>query len=539
MSWFNQQIAKIFPTYALKREIALRRLRMLEKFKSEKRTFEAVAKGRGRYDLLSTARSPDAAIKGDIAALREHVRQSEYNEGFVRGPIRRIVRESVGRGIRYQARLRADNNGYNFPKFTQEYATEWNYQAEKGFKTWNKQADKRLISTFYELQALADASLIRDGEVIAVGRISTKRSRLIPYCIELMEADRLATPVEEITNPQIRNGIRYDEEGSPSAYFIYKHHPGEGYMVGMRGQDFEEIPAYFPNGLKKVMHIFSPMRPEQSRGFSEFGPGLKDLQDLERYMEAEKMAALEAACLTGIVTTENPKGFQQAFTESSGSPDYERINEFGPGLWHYMRNGEKVDIFNPSRPNESFGAFVDQLIRGPANALDVPPEVFSQNWKDFNYSNARTVLLQFYSSMIMRQFHLVNHLCQPILENVISWLVTKGLVNSDGFDRRRDDYFESAWIPSVYRKWVDPTKEASGKQIGLETLVESLTEIVAEQGKDFEEHIEQIAREKQKILEMEKQYGVTLTQPKKPASIVPKDEEEEQEAVKNLKIVKG
>jgi len=44
------------------------------------------------------------------------------------------------------------------------------------------------------------------------------------------------------------------------------------------------------------MHLFNPVRPEQSQGYSAFGAGLKDYQGLDRYREAEIYARLEDAC---------------------------------------------------------------------------------------------------------------------------------------------------------------------------------------------------------------------------------------------------
>jgi len=510
MGRLNNLIAKIAPEYAMKREIAQQRLKRLQTAYKNERSFDAVAGGRLRYNFLTDSRSPDSSIANDIKSLRNHVRQMEYNSGFVSGPIQRIVKNVVGQGIRYQGRVMADDNDFEFPRITQAEADAFNYSAEKHFKQWAKRADKRLMVSFWEIQSLAEAALIRDGECLVIGRTSGRRDRLIPYCLEVLEADRLQTPPEEIQNPRIRNGIRFDDEGAPVSYFLLKAHPGESLSILHNASDFEEVPAFNANGTRKVMHLFNPLRPEQTRGFSQYAAGLKDLQDLERYMEAEKIKTLEAACITGMVTTENPVGYVGNYTQDSGSDDYERIHEFAPGKWHYFKPGEKAEIFNPNKPNEAFGDYIDQLVRGPANALDIPPEVFSQNWRGMNYSNARTVLLQFYAACAERQFFLINHLCTPVWENVARWLIVKGKVPATGFDRRPEDYLRSAWIPSVYRKWVDPLKEAKGKETNVNNHFETLSDIHAEQGKDFDEVMETRARELRKIKELEEKYDISL-----------------------------
>ena len=69
-----------------------------------------------------------------------------------------------------------------------------NRAAEAEFKKWNKQADKRLTLSFYEIQRLACGALERDGECLIVLRTSNRRDRRVPLCLEGLESDRLATP---------------------------------------------------------------------------------------------------------------------------------------------------------------------------------------------------------------------------------------------------------------------------------------------------------------------------------------------------------
>uniref|UniRef100_A0A6H1ZM60 Putative portal protein n=1 Tax=viral metagenome TaxID=1070528 RepID=A0A6H1ZM60_9ZZZZ len=544
MSWFYKQYAKFFPERALKSFIASRRIARLTELQEKRdnfidgfRSFESVAKGRGRFDLTSDSRNMDASIADSGESLRNHVRQLEQNNGHVSGPIRRIVNNYIGQGIRFQSAVMADASGKKagFPKINESMADLAVYFFEKHFAAWNKQADVRLLQSFYEQQKTIGGALERDGESLVIGRISNRRGRIIPYCLEVLEIDRLQTPPGEITNPKIRRGIEYDDEGVPKTYFILKAHPGERITFAVDNWEFDAVPAYFDTPgegkLQKVFHLFNPFRrPEQTRGFSEFAPGLKDLHDLDRYMEAEKLAALEDACMTGIVKTTDPTGFANNYTDASGGEGYERIHEFAPNKVHYLRANEEFDIHGPTRPNTAFAEVINQWLRGPANALDIPPEVFTQNWQGLNYSNARTILLNFYMALNARTAYLRDHLCIPVWENVGTWLVIKGLVPALGFDRRRDDYLSSTWIPAVYRKWVDPTKEAQGKQIDMENLIENLGDVLAERGIDFDTHIEKRAREVKKIQEVEKKHGVKLTKTvEKPAEVTPNKDEIEVE----------
>ena len=510
MSRFNQLLAHIAPGFALKREVALRRLRRLENFKPQKRTFEAIEGGRMRYDILSTTKSPNTALLNS-EGLRYHIRQLEYNSGYMAGPIARLVNHVVGQGIRFQARVPSDDDKTArwspFPKITEEMAEEFNFRAESGFKAWSRKADMRLIQPFFEIQRTVQGALERDGEVLAVGRQSVRRDRSIPYCIELFEIDRLQTPMSESTNPDISNGIRYDGEGVPETYYILNRHPGDTHVMGMKDADFDEVPAFNKNGTNKVLHLFNVIRPEQSRGYSRLAAGLKAYQDLDRYREAEIYAALEDACLTGFIKSSQPDDLFMGGTKpGTGEDTTQRNHEFAPGKFNYLGLNEDIEIHAPKRPNEHMEAFTNYLLRDPANAMDIPLEILAQDWKGMNYSNARTVLVMFFISMRVRQRYLIDHFCIPVYENVIRDLVLRGLVPSQGFDRR-PEFLKHAWIPPGWQ-WVDPVKEAQGKKIELDNTFDTLTDILASTGKDIDETLETRARELKKIKELEEKYDV-------------------------------
>ena len=551
MSWINRQIAKIAPGYALKREVALRRLERLESLgnmKSNRRTFDAISKSRMRYDFLTTDASADRALQ-NTENLRYHVRRLEYNNGFIAGPIRRIVSNVVGQGFTLNAMVTEDEyaDWEPFPRINAAIAARFNYQLEKNWKIWVKQADKRLILGYWELVAIAEGALLRDGEVLVIGRESARRDRMIPYCIEVLEIDRLQSPMSEVGNPRIRNGIRFDEEGAPISYFVRKEHPGETYVMGLKADDFDEIPAFNPDGTRKVHHLFNPVRPEQTRGFSQFAAGLKNMQDLERYEEAEIYARLEDACLTGIVKTTAPEQFQGGMTvgtvnDEDGEGSSQQLHEFAPGKWNYLAPGEDITIHNPQRSNQNMDVFTNHLLRGPANALDIPPEVLSQNWQGMNYSNARTVLLQFYKACRERQAYLVNHLCIPNLENVTRSLVARGKVQAPGFDRRPDAFLRHGWTLPGWQ-WVDPLKESSGKEKDVANNFDTITGVCAAQGKDIDEVLEVRAKELQRIQKLEAKYGVKFPTPKgtdsQPAQDQSGDEEDgDQPARSDIRRVK-
>ncbi len=545
MRWLNKILANIAPEHALKAEIARLRIDRLrgqndnyiDRFlegRTNRATFGAIDGGRLRKDFLTSRLSPDSAAMDGAEALRNQVRSLEYNNGRVAGPIRRITENVIGQGITFQANVVADDNDFQFPRITEPDAKEFNFTVEKAWAEWVRISDSELNHNFYEQQALVESALDRDGELLAVFRNSGRRSRKvfgrqIPLCIELLEIDRLQTPIELSGDDKIRNGVRYDDEGVKKSFFVLKLHPGDAYPYGEKMahslptlDNMEEIEAFDKDGTPKVSHLYYATRPEQTRGYSQLAPGLKDLQDLDRYMEAEKLAALEDACMTGIVTTSRPSTFAQNYTEPSGSSEYNQINEFAPGKWHYLRPGEEAKINSPTRPNSAFDSYTKELLSGPANGLNIPPEVANQDWQGMNYSNARTVLLQFYLAARVRQRYIINHFCYWSYIKLLRVLISKGVVKAPGYDRRKSDYEAHYWVPPGW-EWVDPKKEAEGKSIELNMATDTLTNIAAGKGRDIDTIIDTRGRELQKIQKAEEKYNL------KPGSILNSMQEPEAE----------
>lgn len=506
---------RIFPTWALNREITLHKLERVRTADISRRNFEAVAGGRIQSGFISMSLDANSVNANDSEKLRNQVRSLEINDGNISGSISRISRNVIGSGIKFQSAVQADDKSKAppFPTINQSMADRWNYAADREFRAWSKVADKRLICSFAEIQDLCVQAMLRDGEVLVVMRDSNNKMRRVPLCLEVLEIDRLVTPAGLVSDKQVRNGIRYDAEGVPVTYYVLRRHPGDTitYLDGS-SLDYEEIPAFAPNGTRKVLHLFRPIRPEQSRGFSEFASALSHIQNLHKYQEAEIVAAREAACLTGIVTTPSPADYVNSMTSSATVSDGSayREREFSPGQWHVMAPGETVQIFNPTRPTEQYGVFTKEILRSVANAVDIPVETLTQDWAGMNYSNARTVLLQAQDMFREFQGYMIEHLCAPIWESLAHQLVFSGRLQAQGFDRRKDDWLSSRWIPRGW-SWVDPVKEATGKQIDVAGGWETVTSICAAQGKDFDDVVEQRARELVKIREVEEKYNVKFT----------------------------
>jgi lambda family phage portal protein len=508
----DQFIGWISPIRGIKRRGARMMLETLSK--KQERSFEGISGSRLRHDWTNLTQDADAASVTSLIELRNVLRDLRYNSGIISGPLKRITNYVIGTGMRPQARVKADTEDVSsltsnqYSTITDQVAKKANYQIEQVWKSWVKKADAQLRQNFYEQQGLMFMAMYADGEVIAVARSSEKFGRIVPLCLEVIEIDRLATPMSEVANPKIRNGIEFDEEGIPIRYYILKKHPGSNYILSskFKPDDFEQVDTFQQNGQRKVFHLYNVLRPGQSRGYPCLASALEDIQDRKRYREAEIVAARVAACLAAFV--KSPASYTE-FSNLGTNSQSEKMKEFQPGMIKYLMPGEEVQLFEPKRPNTNLPDFIKHMDREIANAADFPYEILTQDWGQLNYSNARTIMILAYIGIRFFQQYMIDHVCQPMRELFITDAVTKGLVDAPGFKSRYEDYCLTSWIPPR-RDWVDPASESQAAKTDLETNVTTLASIITAKGGDWEEEIEQRAKELAKIKELETKYDISF-----------------------------
>jgi lambda family phage portal protein len=512
--YIDRLIGWLNPVRGIRRVGARMMLETLSrKEKLSERAFEGISGSRLRHDWTNITQDADTANVTSLTELRNVLRDLRQNTGIISGPLKRITNYVIGTGLRPQAKARIDTEDQaifltqGISPITETIAQRFIYQSERAWRNWVDKADAQLRMNFYELQSLTFMAMFADGEVLAVARSSQKYQRTIPLCFEIIEIDRLATPPGEIANPKIRNGIEFDEEGVPIRYFVLKQHPGANYFIGKNLADYEPIDAFQGNGQRKVFHLYDILRPGQSRGYPPFASALEDIQDRKRYREAEVVAARVAACLAAFV--KSPSAYTE-FSNLNTNSSTEKMKEFQPGMIKYLQPGEEVQLFEPKRPNTNLPEFIKHMDREIANAADFPYEILTGDWGELNYSNARTIMILAYIAIRAYQQYFVDHFCYPAWELAMTDFVVKGLVEAPSFRERIKDYCNSQWIPPK-RDWVDPQSESNAAKTDLETNVTTLSDLITGKGGDWEEQIEQRAKELAKIKELEKKYDISFS----------------------------
>lgn len=454
------------------------------------RAYRGADRDRLRENWIPGGGSADSDLLYDLADLRERSRDLNRNDGYAAGITDTMVTNVVGTGIIPQSRI--DREALGLDENQQE---AYQRQAEKIFKKWMPYADAGNRMDFVEIQQLVDRQIIENGEVIILPVMKEDGARPYKTCFQIIESDRLETPLDKTGDKSIRSGVEIGENGEPIAYWIRKTHPGDGPLrfKADKSPEYVRIAAFDENGRCQIFHLYWMKRPGQTRGIPFFAPILNKFKDLGDYMEAELVAARIAACFALFIEKTDPAS-AASFSASKTNAKGQRIESLEPGMIEYLSPGEKMNAFNPNRTSQSFDAFVERVLRMIGSSLGMPYELVAKDFSKTNYSSARAALLQAYRYFRCRQEWLAKKFCQPVWEMVLDEAYLRNEFEVKQYFKNRAEWTRARWISPGW-PWVDPLKEVKASNEAVANNLSSLADEAASQGKDYEEILEQRARE--------------------------------------------
>jgi len=453
----------------------------------------------------------------ELDRLRVRSRDLNRNDPVAAGAMDTMCINIVGRGLIPQSQIRAEVLGA-----TKEQARQWQKTAERVWALWTPAADSANRLTFNEVQFLALRKIIEDGEILALPVWVKEPWRQMGRAIELIEADRLGGNYSK-EKPTYGMGIEVGEQrGEPQRYWIKKANYQNIYTDKT---EYTGIPARDADGRPMVLHVFPQRRPGQLRGVPFFAPVLNYFKDLSDYLEAEVVAARVAACLAVFITKTDPVAAAYGNQTGTESSTNSRLQNIEPGLVHYLGIGEGINIVDPKRPGETFDAFLSGVLRLIGNALGMPYEIFFKDFSKTNYSSARAALLEGRRSFLNWRGWFAEKFCQPVYELVLEEAYLRGLFDVPDFYANRAEYCRCQWVGGGWG-WVDPTKEVEASKMAIDYGLSTMAEEAAGQGRDWEELLEQRAREQEKVREL----GVDIASPGGTTKKEAKNDEQDTEA---------
>lgn len=449
----------------------------------------------------------DSDLGPDLQLLRERSRDMMRNAPLAGGAINTVVTNVVGSGMKLQSRL--DRSALNM---TEEQADAWADNTEREWKLWSEsqECDAARTLTFSAMQELAFRQTLENGDVFCLlPRISRPGS---PYYlkIQMIEADRVCNKENAVDSAALSGGVQKDAYGAPAYYHILEQHPGNRYNYGK--YSWKVVPAFgAQTGARNVLHLYKMLRPGQSRGVPYLAPVIESLKQLDRYTEAELMAAVVSGLFTVFLKrqgTDNPfpelngDGFGRE-TETSSAGSTEKLT-LGNGMIVELDDNRDISTANPGRPNANFDPFVKAILEQIGVALELPFEVLIHHFTA-SYSASRAALQEAWRFFRGRRAWLVSNFCQPIYEAWLAEAVALGRVNAPGFFqdyRIRKAYCSAIWVGEAPSQ-LDPEKEANAAILKINNALSTVDEeTVLLTGGDYEDNLPRIAKERRQLAEI-------------------------------------
>lgn len=475
MNPIDAAIATFAPRVAVKRAHARRVLASYEAAKPSKHFKKSRDNSTGERQVVR-----------DAAATRAIARDLERNHDLVRGALHTLTRNIIGPGgisIEPMPRIGGDPEGAQYDDIDDTFAR----QLLNLWRDFTKSPEVTRTLDWVQVQELACRSWLRDGEVfgqLVEGPLRTIRhGSQVPLSIELLEAD--VVPLDYIgESPTVDAGIERNAWGQPTAFFVYKDHPGNGRFFSTN--NLKRVPA------ERMLHLAVRERLSGLRGISILASAINRLLSLKDYEESECTAARIAARIAAYVKRDVNMEWTPPAPDGKENGEREFFLEAG-ALFQDTLPGEEIELVNPNRPNSALDTFRMSQLRAASRALGLSYSAFAG---DFNgsYSAQRQELVESFAGYQMLTGVFVARFVRPIWERFIDMALLSGQLKVPAHIRM--DTVKQAEFRGPAMPWIDPKKEAEALRTMTRAGFKSAQQVISERGGRLQDVYEQIARER-------------------------------------------
>jgi lambda family phage portal protein len=448
--------------------------------------------------------SADADLLPDHDTLMHRSRDLARNNGMMAGGMQTMRDSIVGSVLRLSA-----TPEYKLLGWEREAAREWGNATEAQFRSWfeSTEVDAGRTLNGIGLTTLALSGSLLNGDACALPMWLPRAGDKWATKVMMVEADRLATPIEYTNRANIRKGIESDAYGAPVSYFFLKNHPGDS-LAGLLGLDgnwglmeYERVPAFTAWGRRRVLHLHDKERTGQSRGKPLVSAVMREFHMSGEYAANELKASLATSLVAAFLESNlDSESAAKLFGEeprdawATSVKQAQNIRRLQGAAIIPLPIGAKVNGFAPNRPNAAFSAFMENVERRIAAGMNLSREQLMKDFSKTNYSSARATLLEVWRYFMTRRRWLTDFWLRPLYELWLEEAVNAGVVDAPDFYANRYAYTRCRFIFGG-RGWVDPVKEAQAAAIRMDAGLSTLEQECAEQGLDYEEVLDQLQLE--------------------------------------------
>ena len=413
--------------------------------------------------LLTDAHTNDR-LRGSLPKLRKMCRALEESNPYFRRFLSEWVANVIGpEGFKLQSQIAFPNGRPDENK---------RIEIESVYSEWQREPTAWANGMCYtEGAQLCERAVVRDGMAF-VRILRNYADNRFQFSLQLIDAGYLDLELNgKFNGRDIHLGVEVDRYGKPTAYYLQGQTGSE--VQNIHGRRVVRVPA------TELLCRMYRERPEQMAGVPMAVAAITGLRHLERFEEAEVIAARVAACSSVAFEREFPEEF-------TGDPDSNPIAEMelSPGGILSPPHGYKATMLSPNHPNSNFGDFRKGMLRGAAAASNIPYSRIAADASDANYSSMREDRLQATDIYKMFQGYAIQQQEMPIFH---AWLEIQLLNGVLPYGMAAFDMVKKARWQGRGWDWVDPAKEITAIEKALALGLTSRKRELIKKGIDMDE----------------------------------------------------
>lgn len=410
----------------------------------------------------------DQLILDDLQMLRDRSGDAYRNNPLATGVLKTNCTAVIGSGLTLQSRI--DRDVLNM---SDDQADAWESNTERAFNSWANSTECHVGRdlTFGEIQKLAFLSVMLKGDTFVSMPMISRPGSKYKTKVQVIDAERVSNPDNLTDSLDLSAGVEKDQYGAPKAYHICNIHPTR--WDAKKEKAWKRFPVFGEKtGRRNILHLYEAIMPEQTRGVPYLAPVIEPLKMLDRYTEAELMAASVSALFTVFITTEAGDANLSPMepTAETGGKNADKDFKMGAGAMLGLAPGEDIKFADPNRPNTAFDPFVMAVLRQIGVALEMPFELLIKHFTS-SYSASRAAILEAWRFFTARRRWMAMRLCLPVYATWMEEAVAMGNISAPGFFD--DPIIRQAYLGAMWngpaRGHIDEQKEinAAEKRIGL------------------------------------------------------------------------
>ncbi len=467
-------------------------------------------------------RSADADLLPVKDTADARARDIIRNDGYVQSGAALRKDRIVGSLYLLNARPR-----YKLLGKDEKWAEEFEEEVETLFMAWAESPDNWVDAArtlnFTAMIRLAVGVDLYGGEVLGVAEWMRDFPRPFQTAIQMIEADRLRTPMQYMNDPNVKGGIRMNRYGAPQTAYIRTYHPSD-YLRFIDTSEYRAVAWRKPWGRAQVLHLHEQQRPDETRGISDLIAGLKTAKITSKFRDITLQNAVVNASYAASIESELPDEavFQQIGANDPGSAitAYAEaylgaVAAYSGGARNMQIDGVRIPHLFPGtklqlRPAGSPGGvgqdFEASLLRHLSAILGTSYEELTHDYTKTNYSSAKAAKGDTGSFMASRKKRVAdgtaNFVYSLWLEEAINnnRLTTVKSSDANFYDGlNKEAYCGAEWIGAGVTQ-IDELKETQAAALRIKYNLSTHQKETARLGEDWRRIFRQREKENDILL---------------------------------------